>query len=127
MTYSRLAHLLASQGHVVVVATISMFREVYEWNRENLPGYLEVYLRVPLDERRRRDPKGIYEAFARGELVHVAGLDISVDEPQYPDMVLTGSATSEIAKASQAIALAITQQETACKLNGITRHWRMPT
>jgi hypothetical protein len=60
-------------------------------------------------------------------LVHVAGLDISVDEPQYPDMVLTGSATSEIAKASQAIALAITQQETACKLNGITRHWRMPT
>ena len=127
MTYARLAQVLALQGHVVVVATISMFREIHEWNRENLPGYLEVYLRVPVDERRRRDPKCIYERYDRGELAHVAGLDIPVDEPQQPHMVLTGSSMHETWRASQSIVLAITRQESSCKPNGITRHWPMPT
>ena len=56
--YTHLCRVLASQGLVVVVATISMFKEIHKWNRDNLPGYFEVYLNVPIDELRRRDPKG---------------------------------------------------------------------
>ena len=33
-----------------VVATISLFKEVHAWNRANLQGYFEVYLRVSLEE-----------------------------------------------------------------------------
>jgi len=86
--YSRLCGVLASQGFTVVIATISLFREVHEWNRHNLPGYFEVYLKVPLEELRRRDPKGIYRKHQAGELKHVAGLDLEVDEPKKPDLTV---------------------------------------
>jgi cytidine diphosphoramidate kinase len=85
LQYARLCRILASQGFTVVIATISLFREVHAWNRAHLPGYFEVYLKVPLDELRRRDPKGIYRRFDAGELQHVAGLDLPIDEPTSAD------------------------------------------
>lgn len=86
MRYAHLCHLIAVQGVDVAIATISLFGEVHEWNRANMPGYVEIYLHVPLDELRRRDPKQIYARAARGELKDVAGLDFAVDEPQAPDV-----------------------------------------
>jgi adenylylsulfate kinase len=88
LQYAHLCRVIAGQGLTVVIATISMFREVHTWNRANLPGYFEVYLRVPLDELRRRDPKGIYRRFDAGELTNVAGLDLVVDEPAAADWVV---------------------------------------
>jgi cytidine diphosphoramidate kinase len=67
MRNARLCRLLAEQGVDVVCATISLFHEVQRWNRENIPGYREIYLRVPIDELRRRDSKGIYAGAQRGE------------------------------------------------------------
>ncbi|MBV4472855.1 adenylyl-sulfate kinase [Pseudomonas sp. COW3] len=85
MQYAHLCRMIAAQGQTVVIATISLFREVHEWNRSHLPGYFEIYLRVPVEELRRRDPKGIYRRFDAGELQNVAGLDLPVDEPQAAD------------------------------------------
>ena len=87
MQYSHLCKLLASQGFTVIIATISLFREVHDWNRANLPGYFEVYLKVPMEELRQRDPKGIYRRFDAGELKNVAGLDLPIDEPEKADWV----------------------------------------
>lgn len=87
MQYAHLCRVVASQGLTVVIATISLFREVHAWNRRNLPGYFEVYLKVPVDELRRRDPKGIYRRFDAGELSNVAGLDLPIDEPEDADWV----------------------------------------
>ena len=88
MQHARLCRLIASQGFTVIIATISLFREVHAWNRENIPGYFEVYLKVPLEELRRRDPKGIYRRFDAGELTNVAGLDLPIDEPEAVDWVV---------------------------------------
>jgi len=88
MQYAHLCRILATQGLTVVVATISLFREVHTWNRAHLPGYFEVYLKVHIDELRRRDPKGIYRRFDDGELTHVAGLDLPIDEPEAADWVV---------------------------------------
>jgi adenylylsulfate kinase-like enzyme len=88
LQYSRLCLLIADQGVVVVIATISLFKEVHKWNRANLPGYFEVYLKVPVEELRRRDPKGIYRRFDAGELTHVAGLDLPIDEPDTADLIM---------------------------------------
>ena len=87
MKYARLCHTLANQEIIVVIATISMFKEVYGWNRENLPGYFEVYLKVPIEVLRRRDSKGIYKRFDAGEIANVAGLDLEVDEPLNSELV----------------------------------------
>lgn len=88
MQYAHLCKVIAAQGHTVVIATISLFREVHAWNRQHLPGYFEVYLKVPVEELRRRDPKNIYRRFDAGELQNVAGLDLSIDEPDAADWVV---------------------------------------
>jgi len=49
MRNARMCRMLAEQGADVVCATISLFHEVQRWNRENIPGYREVYLRVPIE------------------------------------------------------------------------------
>lgn len=54
MQYAHLCGVIAAQGVTVVIATISLFREVHAWNRANLPSYFEVYLKVPVEELRDR-------------------------------------------------------------------------
>jgi adenylylsulfate kinase len=88
LQYAHLCRVIAAQGHTVVIATISLFSEVHAWNRTHLPGYFEVYLKVPVAELRRRDPKGIYRRFDAGELDNVAGLDLPIDEPDAADWVV---------------------------------------
>jgi adenylylsulfate kinase len=87
MQYAHLCRVIAAQGLTVVISTISLFREVHAWNRAQLPGYFEIYLKVPEEELRRRDPKGIYRRYDAGEISNVAGLDLVVDEPESPDWV----------------------------------------
>lgn len=96
LRYSRLCQMLSAQGLTVVIATISLFREVQDWNRENLPGYVEVFLDVPLDELRRRDPKGIYRRYDAGEISDVSGLDVLVDYPAAPDLHLAWQADRSV-------------------------------
>src|SRR5208282_543435 len=76
------------QGSDVVCATISLFHEVQRWNRENIPGYREIYLRVPIDELRRRDSKGIYAGAERGDMRNVVGLDVPAEAPEAADLIL---------------------------------------
>lgn len=83
-TYARICHALAAQGMTVVCSTISMFHSVRRWSRANTPRYVEVYLRVPADELRRRDPKGLY-ARRDGKMI---GVDLPFEEPEAPDLVI---------------------------------------
>ena len=82
--YARLCRELAGQGFVVLCATVSMFHDVRKWSRAEIPGYREIYLRVPLDEIRNRDPKGLYGSGA----ADVVGVDVAAEEPQEPDATI---------------------------------------
>jgi glutamine kinase len=88
MRNARLCRLLARQGTDVVCATISLFHEVQRWNRGQIPGYREIYLRVPIDELRRRDSKGIYARAQRGDARDVVGIDVAAETPEAPDLLL---------------------------------------
>ena len=88
MRNARLCRMLSDQGQDVVCPTISMFHDVQRWNRENIPGYREIYLQVPLEELQRRDAKGIYAAARRGDLRDVVGLDMPAELPNFPDLTL---------------------------------------
>jgi len=85
LTYSRLCRLTAEQGVTVVCATISMFHEVHQWNRENLPNYLEVYLDVPEETRLKRDDKNVYTTSS------CVGRDFLPELPESPDIVIQAS------------------------------------
>ena len=75
-----LCRVMAYQGLTVVIATISLFREVPALNWEKPSRLFRVYLKVPVEELRRRDSKGIYRRFDDGERANVAGLNLSNDE-----------------------------------------------
>lgn len=84
MNYARLCALLSRQGLTVVCCTISMFDSVRIWNRENIPGYVEVYIKASMETLRRRNQKGLYSAGKQ----NVAGVDFQVELPQAPDLTL---------------------------------------
>ena len=86
--YSKLCKLLADQGFTIVIATISMFKEVYELNRKQLPNYFEIYLKVPYVELRRRNSKNIYSDFEQGLIKNVMGLDLAISEPTKAHLVV---------------------------------------
>jgi len=90
--YSRLCRFLSFQGVDVVCATMSLYHDVQEWSRANIPGYFEVYLRVEMPVLVRRDPKGLYRRALSGELRNVAGIDQPFEAPVRPDLVIDNSA-----------------------------------
>lgn len=79
----RVCRLLAGQGIDVVVCSIAMYESVRQWNRENIPNYKEIYIKVSKDTLMRRNQKGLYTG---GK--NVVGIDLPFDEPQAPDIVL---------------------------------------
>lgn len=86
--YSKLCQELSGQGNDVVIATISMFDEIYKWNKKNLKGYVEVFLDVPMDILFRRDPKNLYKNFKEHKITNVVGCDISPDIPFAPNKII---------------------------------------
>ena len=109
LQYSRLCRLISAQGIVVIAATISMFQEVHEWNRQILENYYEVYLKVPMEELRRRDARQIYSRYDTGELKNVAGLDLAVDIPASPDLVLEFDPSRSAAETAEQLEMAISR------------------
>jgi adenylylsulfate kinase len=87
-SYARLAQNVVAQGVTVVCATISMFHDVRAWNRANNAHYFEVYLRVPEDQLRARDPKGLYKKNAEDTAGGLVGIGATFEEPQHPDIVV---------------------------------------
>ena len=88
LIYGRLCKELTSQGVNVVCATISMFRQVHQWNRENIPDYREIYLSVPNEELVRRDAKGIYRQASSSGNVNLVGFDQQAELPENPDLII---------------------------------------
>jgi bifunctional enzyme CysN/CysC len=75
--YFRLCSHLSSQGMTVIISAVAMFSEVRTWVRSNIPGAMQVYLRVPEDERRRRDSvtKQVYSQAGRAPDLYDEPLD----------------------------------------------------
>lgn len=88
MRYARLCHLLAEQRMDVVICTISMFDEVRKWNRENNINYTEIYIKVSTGELIRRNQKNLYSGLERGDTKNVAGMDLQMQLPKCPDIVV---------------------------------------
>jgi len=80
--YFRLCSHLAAQGATVIIAAVAMYREVSEWMHGHIPNALEVFLRVPEEERLRRDgsTKQVYDQLAANNAAY--------DVPRLADLVL---------------------------------------
>ena len=94
--YTLIANLLNNNKISVVVAAVSAYEEMREFNRRNIKNYIEIYLNCPLDMCMKRDVKGLYERCMRGEEQHVIGIDEPYETPDACDMELdTANSTIE--------------------------------
>jgi cytidine diphosphoramidate kinase len=83
-TYARLCKELSEQGIDIVCATISLFHEVHEWNRANIPHYLEIFVRAPVGELSgRKAAQGVHLPAN-----NVVGHDITPEEPLQPHLTI---------------------------------------
>lgn len=99
---SKLANFLSKQGQIVIVSTISLFNEVYEFNRANLQNYFEVFVECEFGELKRRDQKGLYTKALSGEITNVVGVDIAYDAP-CPNLVLENSKAVDLKQKAQVL------------------------
>ncbi|WP_297813820.1 adenylyl-sulfate kinase [uncultured Helicobacter sp.] len=99
---SAFAHFLSSQGLVVVVTTISLFDEVYAYNRKTLQNYLEIYIECSMEELQRRDQKGLYSGALKGEIQDVVGVDIPFVKPN-ANIILPNDTPKDLEQKVQSI------------------------
>lgn len=88
--------LAVRRGEVVLLSLIAPYAADRQWLRELVVTdgvYAEFHVATPLDECRRRDPKGLYRAAARGDLTQLTGLDAPYEPPTSPELVLDGRTT----------------------------------
>lgn len=97
--YSALCKLLTDQGINVIICTIAMFDEVREWNRRNIENYVEVFLDVDLEVLKARDKKGLYSK----KKENIAGLDVQIEYPKTPDIVIKNDGKHSIEESVQRI------------------------
>tara|TARA_B100000674_G_scaffold440944_1_gene404175 strand:- start:10 stop:540 length:531 start_codon:yes stop_codon:yes gene_type:complete len=83
--YAQTSKMLLDQGINVIISVMALFHEVQLWNRNNITNYVEVFLDVPIHELERRDPKGLYQMYKKGQIKNMVGLDIKAEFPKNPD------------------------------------------
>lgn len=80
--------LLARNGVAVSVALISPYRAFREHAREEIPNFVEVFVKTPLDVCIERDPKGLYKKALKGEITDLTGLQDPYEEPLDPELII---------------------------------------
>jgi adenylylsulfate kinase len=85
-----LAALLSSQGLNVIVDATAPRRAHRDRLRASVPGLVEVLVDAPLEVREARDPKGLYRRAREGKAPHLPGATEAYEEPESPDLVLSG-------------------------------------
>ena len=85
------ARLLARNGVIVICSFVSPYRDVRKMIREIISEeapFIEVYVKCPLEECIRRDPKGLYKKALRGEIKHFTGISDPYEEPLNPEITV---------------------------------------
>lgn len=85
-----ISKLFVEAGIVTLASFISPFREDRESVRMLFAPreFIEVYVKCPIEECARRDPKGHYQRVKEGKLINFTGVDSGYESPLNPEIVL---------------------------------------
>jgi len=81
------ARLVARSGGVAITAAISPYRDVRDEVRAQTPGFVEVYMRCPIETLTERDTKGLYRKALAGEIANFTGISDPYEEPLSAEVV----------------------------------------
>ncbi|SFK97461.1 adenylylsulfate kinase [Paenibacillus sp. 1_12] len=82
------ADLLARHGITVLVSAITPYREMREYLRAHVTGYVEIYVNCSLEVCEQRDVKGLYAKARRQEITMFTGISDSYEEPERADLMI---------------------------------------
>ena len=84
------AALFADAGLITIVSFISPYRSERDAARARLaPGeFIEVYVDTPIEECRRRDPKGLYVKADAGQIANFTGISAPYEAPEAAEIHL---------------------------------------
>jgi bifunctional enzyme CysN/CysC len=95
---AEVAALFADAGLIVIASLISPYRAERDLARGRVPEgeFIEVFVDTPVDECRRRDPKGLYRKVDAGLIRNFTGIDAPYEPPSAPELHLrTTEASAE--------------------------------
>ena len=93
---AEVAKLMVDSGILVFAAFIAPYKNSRMFVRElmsDLPFY-ECYVKCPLAQCEKRDPKGLYKKARKGEITNMTGLTAPYEEPESPELVIDTSLMS---------------------------------
>ena len=87
---AEVSKLFVEAGLIVLVSFISPYRNERMLARECVEDseFLEIYVDTPVDECRRRDPKGLYQKADAGQILNFTGVDAPYEAPLDPEIRL---------------------------------------
>ena len=87
---AEVAKLMVDAGILTFAAFIAPYRESRRFAREVMADhpFYECYVKCPLEQCEKRDPKGLYKKARTGEITNMTGLTAPYEEPQNPDLVV---------------------------------------
>ncbi len=101
---AQLAHEVALRSQPVIVATISLFRDVQAWNRRQHPHFAEIVIDTPIELLRQRYPQ-MYGVEGEAQPTNVWGIDQIPEFPERAELSLrqdfaAASLTTHLAQAT---------------------------
>jgi bifunctional enzyme CysN/CysC len=87
---AEVAKLFVDAGLIVLVSFISPYRAERMLARDavELDEFIEIFVDTPVDECRRRDPKGLYRRADAGQIRNFTGVNAPYEEPLDPEIRL---------------------------------------
>lgn len=87
---AEVSRLFVEAGLIVLVSFISPYRNERVVARERVKAgeFVEIYVDTPVDECRRRDPKGLYVRADAGTLRNFTGVSAPYEAPETPELHL---------------------------------------
>lgn len=84
------AKLFANSGAITMTAFISPYRKDRDKARQLLEDweFIEIFVKVSLEEAEQRDPKGLYKKARAGEIKEFTGISAPYEEPLNPELVI---------------------------------------
>ena len=80
--------LLSRNGVVAISAAISPYRDVRDFNRQEIGNFVEIYVQCSIEELPRRDVKGLYQKALAGEIKNFTGVSDPYEPPLNPEITI---------------------------------------
>ncbi|MCL6584687.1 MAG: adenylyl-sulfate kinase [bacterium] len=80
--------LLTRNGVIAIASAISPYREVRDYNRQQIGDFVEVFVKCPLEICIQRDVKGLYQKALAGEIKNYTGVSDPYEEPLNPEIIV---------------------------------------